>query len=74
MDDVLVLNDPDACEPEIVTYYAQVIIPGMICEGKTDTFRVTVYPLPRIPEQTKTGILPLKFLRTGYHCRMWLPW
>lgn len=51
IDDILVISDPDACDPEIVTYYAQVIIPGMICEGKTDTFEVTVYPLPKMPEQ-----------------------
>ncbi|MBK7096322.1 MAG: gliding motility-associated C-terminal domain-containing protein [Saprospiraceae bacterium] len=55
IDDILVINDPDACDPEVVTYYAQVIIPGMICEGKTDTFEVTVYPLPRIPEQDIPG-------------------
>ncbi len=51
IDDVLTINDPDLCDVEVVTYYAQVIIPGMICEGKTDTIEVNVYPLPRIPEQ-----------------------
>ncbi|MGE5355184.1 MAG: gliding motility-associated C-terminal domain-containing protein [Deltaproteobacteria bacterium] len=51
VNDILVLDDPDACDPEVVTYYAQVVIPGMICEGKMDTFEVTVYPLPRIPDQ-----------------------
>ncbi len=51
IDDVLTINDADLCDVEIVTYYAQVIIEGMICEGKIDTIEVNVYPLPRIPEQ-----------------------
>lgn len=55
IDDILIIDDPDACDPQIVTYYAQVIIPGMICEGKVDTFEVTVYPLPRIPETDIPG-------------------
>ena len=55
IDDVLIIDDDDACDPETVTYYAQVVMDGMICEGKIDTIEVTVYPLPKIIQENVFG-------------------
>ncbi|MEZ4909067.1 MAG: hypothetical protein R2771_15825 [Saprospiraceae bacterium] len=55
IDDILSINDPDICDAQTVTYYAQVIIPGFICTGKIDTIEAFVYPLPRLIEQEVYG-------------------
>lgn len=55
IDDILTIDDDEACGPEIVTYYAQVVMDNMICEGKVDTIEVTVYPLPRIVQEDIFG-------------------
>jgi gliding motility-associated-like protein len=56
IDDILTITDPNACDPELVIYYGQVIIAGMVCEGKIDTFEVNVYPLPKIPDDDIPGV------------------
>ena len=55
IDDILTIDDPEACDPETVTYYAQVVMDGMICEGKVDTIEVTVFPLPQIVQEEVFG-------------------
>ncbi len=67
INDVLTINDEDICDVQVVTYYAQIIIPDMICEGKVDTIEVNVYPLPRIPEQDEIpGICMDDLLNDSY--------
>jgi len=45
----------DYCAPEEVWYYARVIDPEVICEGKVDTIIVTVYPRPEIEQNYIPG-------------------
>ncbi len=49
--DTLKILNPYATEPVEVTYIAQVLMPGMICNGTTDTFKVTINPLPKLSVQ-----------------------
>ncbi len=46
IDDVLTIDNDETCDPETVTYYAQVVMDSIKCEGKIDTIVLTVYPSP----------------------------